>query len=258
MNVGVDALSRTSVCATRRFETSYSIFVSTVDGSTNSSKTEVCVVAVWIVETSLPSCGAPRAARCSVRGRRRHCRERRVWPDGPFGAEAAADERTDNADGRDRKAENLRQPLARAEYALRGIVDRQHLAVPLGNRRMRFHRIVMFDGRRIDAIDADGRSREGGFGRAADDDARFLMDVIRRIRVGVCERRYRSIARIADLDEGGRVRRALEGIGDHDRHRLPIVANERVLQDRKIAIGRSAAGSRMLRDTRRILVRKYE
>jgi hypothetical protein len=73
----------------------------------------------------------------------------RVWPDEAFTSEAAADERGDDMHVLFRHAQRLGHGIARTYYPLGGFIQRELIAIPVGDGRRRLHGIVVFDGRDV-------------------------------------------------------------------------------------------------------------
>ena len=74
-----------------------------------------------------------------------HRRQHDMRPDRPFAAEAAPDEMGDDPDILRRNLEQVGDAFAHPEYALAGIEERQVIAFPCRDGRMRLHRVVCLD-----------------------------------------------------------------------------------------------------------------
>ena len=98
-----------------------------------------------------------------TRGKRR---QRHMRPCPQARAEGAADEGTDDLDVLGGQAEDRSDLGLLIHEKLALAPQRQPIAVPGSDRRVRLHRIVVFTGDVIDFVDLDGRLRHGGIGIA--------------------------------------------------------------------------------------------
>ena len=162
---------------------------------------------------------------------RRHDAEHLRPRDEALGAEAAAEERTADVDVLRRDAEQSRDPPLRHDEALARRVDRERVAVPRRDDRVRLHRVVVLRRRLVGRLDPLRRGGEPGldiaalhFRRIADADAR------RHEAFGRVEPDPRRLAVVARRQQRGAFGRRLQRLGDHHRDRLVGVAHPVVLQ----------------------------
>ena len=139
---------------------------------------------------------------------RRHRGERRRRPGVALAAKAAADIGTDHVHIGLLDAEQRGQRLLRAGNALRRCPDGQPVAIPARDRRVRLHRIVMFDRRDVGGIDLHRRLRrtpQSGSPRRESGGRVAIAEILRRI--GLAEhrihRRDRLVAPIAHAHQRG-------------------------------------------------------
>ncbi len=175
-----------------------------------------------------------------------HRGEGHVRPGGPFAAEASSDVMGENADVLGLEAEDRRDLLPDAEEALGRVVERQAtLPLPDGDRRVRLHRVVVLERRRVRRFDPRARVLEACLDVAA-------------LRVGLAERArrlrlvrsgqvrpYRGPDRgrghgpiVGHAHEARRILGALERVGDDERDGLIGVEHAVVLQELEDAVDR--------------------
>ncbi len=184
---------------------------------------------------------------------RRHRRQDGMRPQRALTAESAADELRHDAHARRRQAEDLRELAPRAHDALRRLVHREPVAIPLRDRRVRFHRVVVFNRNHIGVVHFYGGLRERG-GRIAFAEVGVAAAGSRFVLRGIVEARDRGCLRVAGAHQRRGVGRVLEGVGDDHRDRLTIVVHDVVLQHHEGAVaGAFALGI----DSRRVARRHH-
>src|SRR5256885_3636599 len=146
--------------------------------------------------------------------------DRHVRPQTTFAAERAADELRRHVDVLLRNAEHLREGLLSAEDVLRRVVEREVIAVPRSDHRMRLERIVMFVRSAINLIDLHGRGGESGVGVALLEEALRAIDSLIAELLHVDARR-RFV--VSYLDELRASRGVLQGVSDDHRDSLADV-----------------------------------
>ena len=149
----------------------------------------------------------------------RHRRQRRVVVRPQRRSEGPADEGRDDAHVLLGDAEARGQVRAHAVDLLRLVEDRELVALPDGDGRVRLHRVVVLDGDAVLGLDLHRRAPHRLLGVAAGLRGRPLRGHARalahRLRVG------RVLLRVVgDLDEARRVPRLLVRLGDDERHGL--------------------------------------
>ena len=187
---------------------------------------------------------------------RRHRREEDVRPDRALAAEAAADVRIDHSHILGGNSERLGDHFTRASDVLRRVVESELAALPMRDRPVRLHRVVVLHRRLVDGVHL-----HFGLGERLHPVAPLLRRRtsrhLRRARVCLC---------LFEIDPGlgilvahpqlrGGIVRLLQRLGHDDRDRLAVVANARVLEERKLASGRRFhRRAAFLRKRRRVLV----
>ena len=195
---------------------------------------------------------------CALRRQRgeHHMRPRRA-----FAAEAAADEGRDDPHALGRDAERLRHRFTHARDVLRRVVEREPLALPRRDRRVRLHRVVRLHRRGIGLLDAHFSATKRLVRIAPRHRRLALRHLLHRISVTLCalEVELRPLLAVAHLHDVGRSRGVLECIGDDQRNRLAVVVHDVVLQERERAPrGRLDRRLATLWQLRRVEVRDYE
>lgn len=141
------------------------------------------------------------------------------------------------------------EPEQRCQYAprrmdaLRGVEQGESPAVPLGDGRVRLHRVVVLDGGRVDMVDrrACGRQRRVDI---AFRNVRLLTAVhaLRGVRVRVVDAESRIVRGLVVRvpHQARRIARFFRSFGQHGADDLPAEADVRGLQDGKLqVVGRS-------------------
>ena len=171
---------------------------------------------------------------------RRHRGQVRMRPGIALAAEAAADKGADRPHLLGLQPEQLGERFLGSRDCLGRGVDGEPLgvavALPQRDRRMRLHRIVVFDRCRIDSIEPHLCRGKARLGIAATAVGRPLAvaEVLRR--VGGAERVLHAGLRLGlavrDLHQLGGVLRPLQRVGDYHRDVLAVVVDQPVLQQR--------------------------
>ena len=184
-----------------------------------------------------------------------------VRPHRALATEAATDERRNDAHIVRRNTERLGDRLAHARDILRRVVEREPIAFPTRDGGVRLHRVVMFHRRRVHRLDADLRLCNSGVEIAPRERCRRTPRLLRNIGVAsrLIEAEHWRLQLVEYAQKRRGIGRALESVGDDQRDRLSVVMNDVVLQQRERAPrGRIDSGHAVLRQGRRVLVRKHE
>ena len=184
-----------------------------------------------------------------------------VRPHRALATEASTDERRNDAHIIRRNAERLGDRLAHARDILRGVVEREPIAVPTRDGGVRLHWMVMLHRRRVHRLDADFRLRNSGLEIAPREGCWCTPRLLRSIGVAsrLIEAKHRRLQLVEYAQKRRGIGRALESVGDDKRDRLSVVMDDVVLQQRQCAPRRRIdRGHAVLRQSRRVLVRKHE
>jgi hypothetical protein len=160
-----------------------------------------------------------------------------VRPRRSFAAERAADERRHDLDIFFRDAERFRHRGADREDVLRRVVQRELVAFPRRDERMRLHRIVMLVWRAIGLIDLDRGRGERGVGVANMNRRRLLRPFVRRLGAMFEKVGLRRQFVVCDAHEIRRVRGLLERLRDDDGDLLTNVVNVGVGEREEMRLG---------------------
>ena len=185
-----------------------------------------------------------------------------VRPDRSLGAERAADEWTDHPDLVERQPNRLRQTLPRHVDGLSGVEHSQFAAgIPHGYRRVRLHRIVVLDWRRIRLFDTDFGLRQGTHRIAARVVRLNAAHRLMRVRLSyVCvELGSRSLRLVFHVDQPGGELRLLQRLSHKQCDVLAGVVDDLALQghDRLDGYASWADGGLQPRYLWRVLVRHH-
>ena len=175
----------------------------------------------------------------AVRQLRGHRGERDVRPRRALRTEPAADEARDDAHVLGGQAEHRSELAARADHALRRVVEGEPVALPQRDGGVRLHRVVVLDGRRVHVVDLGRGARERGFGVALVRVGVLAVHLRRLVRRCVGEPRLGRGGGVADAQ----CRRSRRSRVRTCRPRRPRPAGGRSTPDRPAA--RAAPGSRL-------------
>ena len=123
-------------------------------------------------------------------------------------------------------------------HVLRGIVQDQAVPLPLGDRGVRLHRVMMMDRRGVDLVDPHGRLRQSTLDVTPALVARFSRV---RVRVGTGESAQEVEPRPKPARNAaarrGCLPRLLQCFGNDDRDGLIVIEDLVVLEDRQPSLG---------------------
>src|SRR5690348_10453080 len=164
----------------------------------------------------------------------RHRRQGLMRPWTAFASESAAGKVGDHAHLVRREAEIARDGIADARYALRRLIQRQRIAVPLRDRTVHLHRIVIFERRHIGLVD-----RHRGPGKPPlhvpppnDTLAAQWMHILGPIDRCLVPIEHGMLALVRDTHELDPFTGMLERVGHDHANRLPVVPHDVILQHR--------------------------
>jgi hypothetical protein len=161
---------------------------------------------------------------------------RRSWHS--LGTEAASDMVGDDVDLVVAEPERLGDRLTGHRGALVGVIDRDPVALPHGDRGVQLDRVVVLGRGRVGLIDGHRRGRIGVVEVAALSIGLIGgVDLVGLVEAGMVEAQLHVVSVLVVLDRQ-QLRRLLGGlraVGDDDGHDLPAVGDLRRLQDGQLA-----------------------
>ena len=162
---------------------------------------------------------------------RSHCGENSVRKREAFASETAADERRDDVYVLEWQIEHRRDVILQTFHPLRRLVNRQLVAVPLRERRVRFHRIVELRRRCVTLVEG-----HCGSGKMFVDVAAFGLQRrsekllgFRALRLRIVNRQQGVTGFVRYANACSRGPRGLVGFSDDDRNLLPVMNDLGVL-----------------------------